>query len=653
MSRRLLYRLPVTAILLLLVGRPASAQAPQQTTIFPSGAQLGSTAPVTIEGANLQGATGVLISGQGVTAKITKNDNAGALPVELTVAGNAEPGVREVRVVTPRGTSNAGSISVALSPRILEKEPNNTPSEAMPLDKFPVTIDGQANPAEDVDWFSFNAAEGEAWVFEMDGARHKSPIDGFLALRDAEGHDLATALSVEGHDPRLIYTFPKSGRYFLQVRDLMYRGGSNYTYAVRVGKLPTVVATMPIGGKRGETIEVALEGVNLGDMKTLKIQMPTDPQQETVTVVPMTASGPANPIRLHAGSYPEVTEAEPNDTPAQATKVPAIPATINGRIGQEGDVDVFSFTGQAQQQLVFEVWAKRLGSELDSYLRILDKDGKELSANDDAVGKDSRIAFTLPAAGTYFAEVKSLDRHGGPQFFYRLEIKPPPPPDFSLTVTPDNPNIGPSGSVAMTVTSTRVAYNGEIALRLEGLPAGVTASPATIKTGQNQAIFTLTAAGNAALAATQMRVIGEAMIDGKKVEHAAGPAATIPGENGNPPTQKPVEMEVATVTEQPPYVLDVDPKPLTIKQGQKVEITVRAVRKKGFDAAIPVAVMANTLPAGVTAEVKPIPEKQTEVKFNLVAADGAGTVTQTVVFSGNAGGVAQDTPALALTVAPK
>ena len=89
-------------------------------------------------------------------------------------------------------------------------------------------------------------------------------------------------------------------------------------------------------------------------------------------------SGPANPIRLHAGSYPEITEVEPNDTPAQATKVPEIPATINGRIGQDGDVDLFSFTGQAQQQLVFEVWAKRLSSELDSYLRILDKDGKEL-----------------------------------------------------------------------------------------------------------------------------------------------------------------------------------------------------------------------------------------------------------------------------------
>src|SRR2546423_391167 len=125
MFRRLLYRLPVTAILLLIAGRPAAAQVPQQTTIFPSGVQLGSTTPVTIEGANLQGATGVLISGQGVTAKIAKNDNASSLPLQLTVAGDAEPGVREVRVVTPRGTSNAAYLSLALTPRIAEKEPNN------------------------------------------------------------------------------------------------------------------------------------------------------------------------------------------------------------------------------------------------------------------------------------------------------------------------------------------------------------------------------------------------------------------------------------------------------------------------------------------------------------------------------------------------
>src|SRR5438067_1023322 len=141
MTRRLIYRLPVTAILLLIIGRPASAQAPQQTTIFPSGEQLGTTASVTIEGANLQGATG------------------------------------------------------------------------------------------------------------------------FLGVRDTDGHHPAKARSVEGHDPRLSYTLPKSGRYFLQVRDLMYRGGTNFTYALRVGKLPTVLATMPIGGKRGETIELALEGV--------------------------------------------------------------------------------------------------------------------------------------------------------------------------------------------------------------------------------------------------------------------------------------------------------------------------------------------------------------------------------------------------------
>src|SRR5439155_26676791 len=129
-------------------------------------------------------------------------------------------------------------------------------------------------------------------VFEMDGSSHHSPIDGFLALRDADGHELETALAVGGHDPRLTYTFPKSGRYFVQVRDLLYRGGANFTYALSVGKLPTVVAAMPPGGKRGEAVEVALEGVNLGDMKTLKVQMPSDPQQQSVTVVPMTSGGP-------------------------------------------------------------------------------------------------------------------------------------------------------------------------------------------------------------------------------------------------------------------------------------------------------------------------------------------------------------------------
>jgi hypothetical protein len=639
--------------ILLLAAPPAGAQVPQQAAVFPAGGQVGTTAQVTISGANLQGATGVLVSGQGVTAKITNNSNASSLPVELAIAADAEPGAREVRVVTPRGTSAARAIYLDVYPQINETEPNNTPAQAQVLTKFPVTVNGQVNGAEDVDWFAFDVGAGETWVFDLKGARFKSAIDGYISLRDARGHDLKAAMEVSDRDPRLVYTFPKSGRYFLQVRDTLYRGGPDYAYAVSIGKLPIVVAATPMGVKRGETAEVALEGVNLGDMRTVRVQMPADPDRQTVTVVPMTPAGPANPIQLYAGDFPEASEVEPNDTIAQATRVPGVPVTMNGRIGADRDVDVYAVDAQANQQLVFEVWARRLHSRLDSVLRLLDKDGKEIAQNDDAVGKDSRLSYTPPAAGTFYVEVSSRDNHGSPEHFYRLQIKPPPPSDFSLTVTPDNPNIGPNGSVGLLVTSTRIAYNGEIALRAEGLPAGVTASAALIRAGQNQALMTLTAEGNAAVAHAPIRIIGTATIDNKPVSHPASPVESIQQQGQEQPKQRPVEMNIATVTEQQPYALQIEPRELTIKQGETKEITVRAVRKADFKTAINLAPMNNLLPPGVTAQVKPIPQDQTEVKFNLVAAPTAATVTQNLVFTGNGNNQLQATPALAVTVAPK
>src|SRR5436190_2119068 len=109
------------------------------------------------------------------------------LPALAAIAADAEPGAREVRVVTPRGTSAARSLYLDVYPQVSEKEPNNLTEQAQLLAKFPVTINGQVNGAEDVDWFAFDAGQGETWVFDLKGARFKSAIDGYISLRDSSG----------------------------------------------------------------------------------------------------------------------------------------------------------------------------------------------------------------------------------------------------------------------------------------------------------------------------------------------------------------------------------------------------------------------------------------------------------------------------------
>ena len=62
---------------------------------------------------------------------------------------------------------------------------------------------------------------------------------------------------------------------------------------------------------------------------------------------------------------PEVAEQEPNDRLDQLKPKPTVlPATLLGTIDRPGDVDLFPFEAKAGQQLVFQVVARSLGSQL-------------------------------------------------------------------------------------------------------------------------------------------------------------------------------------------------------------------------------------------------------------------------------------------------
>ena len=116
---------------------------------------------------------------------------------------------------------------------------------------------------------------------------------------------------------------------------------------------------------------------------------------------------------------PEVLEAEPNDAreSAQALELPRI---VNWRIEAPGDRDLFRIEGPAGLEIVAEVQARRLGSPLDSFLRVTDEQGTELAANDDHEDPgaglsthhaDSQLRFRMPEKGDAWLQLYA-DRLG-------------------------------------------------------------------------------------------------------------------------------------------------------------------------------------------------------------------------------------------------
>ena len=565
---------PVAAVLLasfLAIVPAATAQQnpPHLAYVYPAGGQRGTTIQVKIGGQFLNGANNVYVSGGGVVAKVIEftrpmnpmqatqlrerlqelqklpaspevqkemagirlklaSFNRGVSPalaetaaLEITLAPDAELGRHVLRVTTPQGLSNPLVFSVGELPEFVEKQSEVrvlvaglnqaevTAAESADMNvTLPVTVNGRIVPRAarpqpaipgqqftpgDVDRYRFQARRGQKLVVAV-SARALMPyladaVPGWfqpaVALLDDQGNELAYADHYRFEpDPVLSFEVPKDGEYVVQIKDTLYRGREDFVYRIRLGELPFVTANFPLRGP--------------------------------------------------ADGFPEVLEKEPDNSPQTAQRV-KLPVIVNGRVDRPGDVDVFAFEGRAGDQIVAEVYARRLASPLDSVLRLTNAAGRQLAFNDDHDDKgsgllthqaDSYISATLPAAGTYFVSVGDTQHNGGPEYAYRLRISPPRP-DFELWVTPSAINAAGGANVPITVQALRRdGFSSSIALALKGAPRNLTLSGGLVPAGQDQIRLTLFVPPAASQVGRpiDLSLEGRAVIEGREVVRTAVPA---------------------------------------------------------------------------------------------------------------------------------
>jgi hypothetical protein len=240
----------------------------------------------------------------------------------------------------------------------------------------------------------------------------------------------------------------------------------------------------------------------------------------------------SNHVPFEADTLPECADKESNDSPAHAQKV-SLPAIVNGRIDQTGDQDVFQFEGQAGEEIVVEISARRLGSPMDAVLRIKDRTGKQLAFNDDWEDKgsglnthhaDSYLRAKLPANGTYFVQLSDAQHHGGNEHAYRLRLSAPRL-DFELRVTPSSVNARAGASVPLTVYALRKdGFTNEIKLTLKNPQAGFTLSGGLVPAGQDQVRVTLTPPPSPLKTPIGITLEGVATAHGEQIVRAAVPA---------------------------------------------------------------------------------------------------------------------------------
>jgi hypothetical protein len=609
--------------------------APVISEVFPAGAQRGRSIEATANGTHLAGTNGVRITGGGATAQVVETTDD-SVRIAISVAPDAELGERDLRLIAPGGVSNRYRFFVGQLPEVNEVEPNSDPEHAQRLASLPVVVNGQILEG-DRDFFRFTAKAGETLVCDLAGRRilpfiaDASPgwFQGSLTLYGVDGRRLAYAADFRYRpDPLLVYPVAKDGEYLLEVKDALFRGRADFVYRLTIGQTPYLTHIFPLGGRRGETTRVELHGFNL-PADSMELSVPADSFYRRD--VSISRDGlESNSLPFATSDLAEVREVEPNDTPAQAQKI-SVPCVVNGRIDKPGDVDCFSFAVKAGQQLVMEVFARRLESPLDSVLTLLDARSQELAENDDTVDPelplclhhaDSRLQYTFATAGNYVLRIRDAQGKGGEEYAYRLVIAPPQP-DFTVRVTPDNVRLGPGETAMITVNALRRDGMREaISIALADLPPGFTASEGVIPAGQDQVALTVTAPAGAALGVFAPTIMATAQIDAHIAVRKAEAAESVMQAFSLTHVVPTKEYSLAVIKAPPvPLRLALDlsaGKVLELPQGAEVPLKLKVIRDEGAKGSV--TIVAAGLPQGLQARTPFVPAEQAETTITLVAA---------------------------------
>jgi hypothetical protein len=572
---------PASVLLILLLAHTVRANPPVASYIFPAGGQRGSTVKVRVGGLFLYDKCGFEIVGKGVKGPdfLTKTKTVwfegSLLPLpdsqrqedyprdmagQIQIDKDAPPGLAYWRLWTGQGATPAMKFMVGDLPEIVEEEIDGDPVPVKVT--LPVTINGRIFPREDVDIWTFQAKKGQAITCEVHAARLGSPLDARLEIRDAAGRRLAENEISKGGDPLAKFIAPADGEYQVRIHDVRFQGGQAYVYRLTLTADPYVERFFPLGGKRGSTIKLELAGQGVPEL--VAVALP---------------NVPGNFFRYQPSLARRALLLELDDLPEylKPEKAVSLPAIFNGRIAKPGNVDRWTWTAKKGDVFVFDLRAARLGSPLDGVLSIEDGSGKELARGESAPGQpDALVTFSVPADGTFSVQVRDRFRsRGGPEFSYRLRVDRPPAPDFQLSFPSDAVTVYRKGNAKVQAklrinVQRQGKLNEAIALKVDGLPAGVAVSGNTIPPGQNGADLVFKADDKAAIGISRLTITGTAKVD-KKVDVTRKAKLTVP--RGAPDLDN-ILLSVALPTPfkiKGEYVMGFAPRGSILKRKYKIE----------------------------------------------------------------------------------
>ena len=621
----------------------ASAQLPQIriTSVYPAGAQQGTTVDVTVSvGTDIDEAVELLLSHPGLKATAKKDGNGNPVANQFSVAidKSVPPGLYDVRMRGPFGVSNPRTFRVDTIPEFPETEPNNLPEQAMAVTLGSV-INSRANSAADVDVYTVDVKAEQVVVVRAEAAVIDSLMQPVVELFDANGRRVAFARRQRQQDPVVLYKSAADQKLRIKVRDTVYGGSNDYGYRLVVDSRMLIDAVSPQVVQGGTKAKVTVIGRNIPGGQDAGQTLNGVPLQKKEVTVQVPAAGSGVGADSAATSIDSAIIGIDGSLISFAVRSAAVnavshsdeagaitlPAAVSGSFETEQDEDTIRFAAKAGEKWQINVLAHRLGSSADpsmiveqitkaddgteTYKRLAREDEGKVNpggGNLPTLTTDPAYLFTAPVDGEY--RLRLRDRfaasRGSADLTWSVTIDPPTA-DYQVVVFDSFPSVDgkqppATGSVSIRRGGTYYipvyayrsgGHSAEIKLTVEGLPKGVTCAPASILPGRQDSTLVFSAAHDAAESAAPVRITATS-VNGDQTTTRTARVATLvhAGVNGLPRTGRTSStLVVGVMRDEQPFHVEPGIVTAEMTQDQQLLIPLKLTRRAGFDNKVDIA----------------------------------------------------------------
>jgi hypothetical protein len=531
----------VTSLILVLptatlLAQPVPTKNPDSVHLFPAGAQRGTTVNVHVGLEQSPPNTRFFIRGDGVNGdRILSTEvfdlgqpsprrDPTEIPInyprqwssQVNVAPDAPVGVAFWDTFCASGGCS-GSLPFVIGdlPEFIEKESNSSLNTAHAIE-LPVTVNGQIHGERDLDYYAVQLQTDDVIYGEVLARRLGSKLEPTITIFDALGKQQNYQEDTLGDDPLFAFRPSAAGTYFIQIGNVSFHGSTSHVYRMNLTRKPVAPYVFPIGAPAGVATKFSfmiMDGV--GGIMTVDREITLE--GEPGSYVTWEDETFANRPRLRISN--SVSSVLTPQIDPQRKELPiTVGQTINSMLPPFAH-DRFRLTVTEKAPIDIRVHAPSHSSAASLIIvTITDASGKTVTRTK---LKPTNISLQVyhhlanPKLGDYLVDVQSIGgvRSTHRQAGYQLEISAANP-DFTLESQRDCITIIQGNTLEIPITVNRQGgFQGEIKLRLSGLPEGIAVENYIIAQGKTDTKLKLTLPENEPSMRHELQIFGEAVID--------------------------------------------------------------------------------------------------------------------------------------------